>query len=149
MSACTTDATWRTTMHRIRRVSRRVTVALLLLAGSILAPGTVAQATPADGVVRVRIERARCDASPVRVRIRDGGPGVAAELRERIFQPFFTTKPGGTGLGLALAQRTAEEHGGSLTLAGDAPEDGDGAARGAEFVLELPSASSALTGRSS
>ena len=108
-----------------------------------------AEATPADGVVRVRIERARCDASPVRVRIRDGGPGVAAELRERIFQPFFTTKPGGTGLGLALAQRTAEEHGGSLTLAGDAPEDGDGAARGAEFVLELPSASSALTGRSS
>jgi signal transduction histidine kinase len=108
-----------------------------------------AEATPSDGVVRVCIERAECDASRVRVRVRDGGPGVAAELRERIFQPFFTTKAGGTGLGLALAQRTAEEHGGSLTLAGDAPDDGVGAAHGAEFVLELPSASSALAGRSS
>ena len=107
-----------------------------------------AEATPAEGVVRVYVEHAECDAARVRVRIRDGGPGVAAELRERIFQPFFTTKPGGTGLGLALAQRTAEEHGGSLTLAGVSRDDDFSAERGAEFVLELPSVSAGMAGRS-
>jgi signal transduction histidine kinase len=98
-----------------------------------------AEATPPEGVVHVCIERAECDVSRVRVRIRDGGSGVDAELRERIFQPFFTTKPGGTGLGLALAQRTAEEHGGSLTLSTDVGNSDFAEARGAEFVLELPS----------
>ena len=75
-------------------------------------------------------------------------PGVASDLRERIFQPFFTTKPGGTGLGLALAQRTAEEHGGSLSLAMDTPEEALAEGVGAVFVLELPAAPSAALGRS-
>jgi len=65
-----------------------------------------------------------------RVTVRDTGPGIPHEHRERIFEPFFTTKNGGTGLGLALAQRTVEEHGGSLRLA-DQPS-------GAAFILELP-----------
>jgi hypothetical protein len=47
MSNLATHATWRTTMHRFRRVSRRTTMALLLLSASMLSPGTVAQATPA------------------------------------------------------------------------------------------------------
>jgi signal transduction histidine kinase len=101
------------------------------------------EATPADGAVRISVGHPDGDATRVRVRIRDGGPGVAAELRERIFQPFFTTKPGGTGLGLALAQRTAEEHGGSLTLARDTPDERFAESSGAEFVLELPAAASA------
>jgi signal transduction histidine kinase len=107
-----------------------------------------AEATQPEGIVRVSIEHAECETARVRVRIRDGGPGVATELRERIFQPFFTTKPGGTGLGLALAQRTAEEHGGTLTLSGAASDERVSDTVGAEFVLELPSATPVAGGRS-
>jgi signal transduction histidine kinase len=111
-----------------------------------------AEATPVNGLVRVSVEPASGgDASTpshLRVCIRDGGTGVAAELRERIFQPFFTTKAGGTGLGLALAQRTAEEHGGSLTLASQSVGEPGSDGAGAVFVLELPSAGTATLGRS-
>ena len=106
------------------------------------------EATPSGGTVLVSIGHGDSDAGRVRVRIRDGGQGVAAELRERIFQPFFTTKPGGTGLGLALAQRAAEENGGSLTLSADVQGACVSDASGAEFVLELPAATP-VTARSS
>ena len=111
-----------------------------------------AEATPVGGLVRVSVEAVddadAADPRRVRVCVRDGGAGVAAELRERIFQPFFTTKPGGTGLGLALAQRTAEEHGGCLTLAPDSLGEPAVDGAGAVFVLELPAAASATLGRS-
>ncbi len=66
--------------------------------------------------------------------VSDSGPGVPAAARERIFQPFHTTKaPGkGTGLGLAIAREIAELHGGRLELDLDAPEGG------ACFRLTLP-----------
>ncbi len=48
--------------------------------------------------------------------MRDDGPGIPAELRDQVFEPFFTTKARGGGLGLAIARRTAESHGGTLTL---------------------------------
>lgn len=53
-----------------------------------------------------------------RVDVWDSGPGVAPELRERLFQPFFTTKPEGrgTGLGLYIARRLVEEMGGTVQL---------------------------------
>jgi PAS domain S-box-containing protein len=56
------------------------------------------------------------------IRIADGGPGVAPDLREHILEPFFTTKARGGGLGLPIAKRVAELHGGSLTL--DFPDTG-------------------------
>jgi two-component system nitrogen regulation sensor histidine kinase NtrY len=52
----------------------------------------------------------------VRIEIRDHGPGVPPEMAERIFDPYCTGKPGGTGLGLALVKQTIEMHGGSIRL---------------------------------
>ena len=63
--------------------------------------------------------------------VRDRGPGVPVEDRERIFEAFVTRKTKGTGLGLAVARRIVELHGGQLTVA-DAPE------RGAIFRAEIP-----------
>jgi len=63
--------------------------------------------------------------------ISDNGAGVAAEDRDRIFQPFFTTKADGTGVGLSFARQVALSHGGALTLAPETP------GQGAIFVLTL------------
>jgi signal transduction histidine kinase len=66
-----------------------------------------------------------------RVTVEDNGPGVATAHREAIFRPFFTTKPHGSGVGLAFARQVALSHGGSLGLAPPGPD------RGACFVLAL------------
>lgn len=63
--------------------------------------------------------------------IEDSGPGVPDELREKIFNPFFTTKVNGTGLGLAVSQKILNDHGGIMTL-----EDKPG--MGAVFQIVLP-----------
>lgn len=91
------------------------------------------EASPAGARVQVDIES---DARSARVRVRDSGAGVPHDRREHIFQPFFTTKDGGTGLGLALAQRTVEDHGGTIVL-DDGSASGD-ATGGATFLVELP-----------
>lgn len=67
----------------------------------------------------------------VRVSVRDNGPGLNAEQRSRIFDPFFTTKTKGTGLGMAIAKRIVEAHGGLIAVG---PESGSGA----EIVIVLP-----------
>ncbi len=56
------------------------------------------------------------------VTIADTGPGIPESDRERLFAPFFTTKPGGTGLGLALCQRIMTQHGGGIVH--EDPPDG-------------------------
>lgn len=65
------------------------------------------------------------------VAIRDNGPGLNAEQRARIFEPFYTTKTHGTGLGMPIAKRIVEAHGGDLTV-------GTEWSHGAEIVLMLP-----------
>jgi len=67
----------------------------------------------------------------VQVAVRDSGSGLDAEARERLFEPFFTNKPRGTGLGLAVSQSIAHAHGGEIAI--EAPSAG-----GACFVLRLP-----------
>ncbi len=51
-----------------------------------------------------------------RITVRDNGPGMTAEQRKRAFEPFFTTKPKGTGLGMSIAQRIVEAHGGRIEI---------------------------------
>ncbi len=62
---------------------------------------------------------ARCE---LVITIGDNGPGVPPDLREKIFYPFFTTKEGGSGIGLANAQKVVTSHGGSLELESRAGE---------------------------
>jgi two-component system sensor histidine kinase PilS (NtrC family) len=68
----------------------------------------------------------------VRIRVSDTGPGVPAADAEHVFEPFFTLRPGGTGLGLALVQRAAEAHGGAVFV--DEPLPG----WGTTFTLYVP-----------
>jgi nitrogen fixation/metabolism regulation signal transduction histidine kinase len=58
----------------------------------------------------------------VELAIEDDGPGLDPEIRERVFEPFFSTKTGGSGLGLALVKKIAEDHGGGVTLTSAAGE---------------------------
>jgi len=78
----------------------------------------------------------------VRLEVEDTGPGVAEEVRARLFEPFVTTKEvgKGTGLGLAVCRGLVEAAGGTITL-------DEGYAEGARFVLELPRAEGATSSR--
>ncbi|HET9752209.1 MAG TPA: ATP-binding protein, partial [Myxococcales bacterium] len=86
------------------------------------------EAMPQGGSLRVST---RGGEGCVEVEIRDAGPGIPRERMGRIFDPFFTTKERGTGLGLAMAQEIAQEHGGNLSC-----ESAPGA--GTAFTLRLP-----------
>ncbi len=60
------------------------------------------------------------DAATCRVAIRDHGPGMPAEVQARAFEPFYTTKHRGTGLGLPIARRVVEAHRGSIAINSEA-----------------------------
>lgn len=99
------------------------------------------------GRVRVRIDRIRSpllggeeERDAIRVQVGDSGPGVPGEAAEQIFDPFVTTRVGGTGLGLALVQRAAEAHGGAVLLESDAVEG----LPGANFTLLVPATAESL-----
>lgn len=87
------------------------------------------QATPPDGQVEVQIGPSAWGG--VRVAVRNTGSGIPAELRERIFQPFFTTKSKGTGLGLAIARQIVDAHRGRIEVTSDGASE-------TTFVVELP-----------
>ena len=86
------------------------------------------------GIADARIEVMSGDnlaGTEVWLRVRDNGPGIPDETRARIFDPFYTTKSQGTGLGLALSRKVVEAHGGAMEL-----ESSPGT--GTEFVLVFP-----------
>jgi two-component system, NtrC family, nitrogen regulation sensor histidine kinase NtrY len=87
-----------------------------------------AEAVPDAPWVAVRVQG---DGGWAVLEVEDAGPGVAADQRERIFEPSFSSKPGGSGLGLAIARRIATDHGGTLEVVG-------GSRGGALFRLRLP-----------
>lgn len=87
------------------------------------------QATPSGGQVKLVAVASDGELS---ISVEDSGSGVPAELRERIWEPFFTTRQRGTGLGLAIVRKRVQEVGGSALL-GSASNG-----RGAVFVLRLP-----------
>ncbi|MGH7272660.1 MAG: ATP-binding protein, partial [Polyangiaceae bacterium] len=74
--------------------------------------------------------RARAESERVVVEVGDDGPGIPPQLAARIFDPLVTARPGGTGLGLALARRIAAAHGGTVELLESR--------EGAHFRIELP-----------
>ncbi|MDZ7779144.1 MAG: ATP-binding protein [Gemmatimonadota bacterium] len=77
--------------------------------------------------------------SPVRLAVRDSGPGIPPEVASRIFDPFFSTRKGGSGLGLALVHRAVEAHAGVVFV--ERAIEG-----GAQFVIFLPGLSEADQG---
>lgn len=97
----------------------RVLVNLIANAADFAPPGSA-----------IELHVARADGA-VTLAVADSGPGLPADAIDRVFDPFFTTKPHGTGLGLTIAHRLVEAHGGSLA-ARNRPQGG------AEFIVTLP-----------
>jgi PAS domain S-box-containing protein len=87
-----------------------------------------AQAMGGRGRIQVSVAAA---GRGCRIEVSDNGPGIASEIREQIFEPFFTTKSRGGGLGLPIARRTIELHGGTLALQSTP-------AAGTSIHIELP-----------
>jgi two-component system sensor histidine kinase HydH len=93
------------------------------------------QAVDRSGLIEVS---ASADERTLSIVVRDTGPGIPVEKLPSIFDPYYTTKPEGHGLGLWIAQQIAVAHGGTLT-ARNRPD------RGAEFILVLPLAPPSTT----
>ena len=87
-----------------------------------------AQAMDGHGRLELGLQSA---GEQVRLSVRDFGKGIPSEDLERIFEPFYSTKDGGTGIGLAMVQRIVEEHGGEIEVFSSTGE-------GTRFVIELP-----------
>jgi two-component system sensor histidine kinase HydH len=95
--------------------------------------GNAAEALEGPGRIALRLEGGR---DFVQIDVADSGPGVAPEDLERVFEPFYTTKTTGTGLGLAMSQRIVQSHGGDIAVV---PGAGAGASgSGACFRVRLP-----------
>jgi signal transduction histidine kinase len=108
------------------------------------------QASPDGAEVRIEAgelvqhqlpESERFKNGAVAVRVIDQGEGISRELRDRLFDPFVTSKPGGSGLGLAVVHRSIEAHGGFVHV--------DTSKRGSRFTIVLPKSSAVGTAKNS
>jgi PAS domain S-box-containing protein len=86
------------------------------------------QAMPTGGTLGIGLDADDCWMT---VTISDTGPGISPDMLRRIFEPFFTTKARGTGLGLAVARRVIEEHGGTVDVSSEM-------GKGTRFTIQLP-----------
>lgn len=87
-----------------------------------------AQASKRGGEIMISL---RGDGDRVIVRVTDTGEGMTPEVREQAFQPYFSTKKSGTGLGLPIVRRVIEQHGGTIDLASEV-------GKGTQFTIRLP-----------
>jgi len=87
------------------------------------------QAMPGGGELMLSV--ARNGSSDALIDVVDTGPGVPPEVAERIFTAYYSTKKGGTGLGLPMSKRIAQEHGGDLSVRSEP-------GKGSDFTLRLP-----------
>ncbi|OPY96556.1 protein kinase [Bradyrhizobium sacchari] len=101
-------------------------VILNLIINAVQAIGTVA-----DGPRRVLITTAQAAPECILVEVKDSGPGLIVENLERVFDPFYTTKPGGLGVGLSICRSIIEAHAGRLWVTRNLP-------RGAIFHFTVP-----------
>lgn len=105
---------------------------------NLMLNATEAMDKRADGRPSELILRVARTPNAVELHVTDTGPGMDADTRARIFRPYFTTKSGGTGLGLPTTRRIIEAHGGSIDVH---TEPG----RGTDFVITLPVRTSPTT----
>jgi C4-dicarboxylate-specific signal transduction histidine kinase len=93
--------------------------------------GIEAMSSVQDRALQLRIRSAKHDPNQVLVAVADSGAGIGPQVIARIFEPFYTTKPQGTGMGLAISRSIIEAHGGRLWAEPNSP-------RGATFQCTLP-----------
>jgi two-component system sensor histidine kinase HydH len=94
------------------------------------------QAMPGGGELTIQAAR---DDGGVRLILIDTGQGMSPETAAKAFQPFFTTRPGGSGLGLATTRKIVEAHGGAIEVQSEA-------GHGTKFTIRLPAASTGERG---
>jgi len=85
------------------------------------------EAMPDGGTLRVGAKRS---GNEILVSCQDTGPGIPDEIKDKIFDLFYTTKDGGTGIGLSFAQNIVQAHGGTIRL--------EQSSRGSAFVIAIP-----------
>jgi len=110
-------------LHRV--IANLVLNAAQAAAGPVNVTVTIGPALQSD------VPRGSGIESPIRLDVRDDGPGIPVDLADRLFQPFVSGRPGGSGLGLAIVQRAVEAHRGLITMASTVGE-------GTTFTIFLP-----------
>jgi C4-dicarboxylate-specific signal transduction histidine kinase len=102
---------------------------------NLVVNGVQAMCAVAEGQRELFITSARAEPDGVLVTVKDSGPGLPAESLERLFTPFYTTKPGGLGMGLSICRSIIEAHGGRIGATAKSPP-------GAIFQFTVPGSAS-------
>jgi PAS domain S-box-containing protein len=98
---------------------------------NLLINAVEAMSEMSEGLRELLISTAKTDSEVVLVAVRDSGPGLAPEGLERLFEAFYTTKPGGLGMGLSICRSIIEAHGGKMSATTNVPQ-------GAVFQFTIP-----------